>query len=110
MAHRRGKGMGGRASQYAMLDVFALCTFHHRCQDGEGGEVISGRSRIEQVLLVYEEIDPDTFPGDLLIALDGYVHDTPNGRFGKRGLKYAITEALAVYAFAGRVPTTVDAP
>ena len=108
MAHRKGKGMGGRASRYFMCDVFALCTFHHRCQDGEGGEVISGRSRREQVEVLYTEVDPDVFPGDLLIALDGYVHDMPRQRNGKRGLKSAITEALALYAFAGRTPRTED--
>ena len=107
MAHRKGKGSGGRATYYTLTDVFALCIFHHRCQDGEAGEVISGRSRKAEILHLYESTDPVTFSGDRLLILDSYVNDR-GGQRARQGLKDAITEALAVHAFAGRVPATVD--
>ena len=106
MAHVDGKGSGGRSAVYTLRDVLALCVFHHRCQDGEGGEAISGRSRRAEVMHLYETIDAGTFPGEMLLKLDMYVNErtaTPVA-----GLKRAISYALAEYAFAGRVPATIS--
>ncbi len=105
MAHRDGKGMGGRSKSYTTADVFVLCPFHHRCQDGEGGEVIDGRARADEVYLLYCEINPETFDSWLLMALDVYLNPgamSGGGKFVPK-LKKAISEALWLYADANRV-------
>ena len=109
MAHRIGKGMGGRSSVYTLAEVFGLCRFHHRCQDGEGGETIDGRSRRDEVYVLYAEMNPDTFPGLLFLTIDNYLHETDGIRQSYVvKLKYAISEALWRYARAGRVGVMDD--